>query len=156
MVAAAEVQSVQLRGRSVKPGFAPQRRVACAADSNSGEIGEIAPGLFIHEGASRTPEVTSDIDHPGAPPDPDPQEWPADGQSTRQAAISQRIHSVFVDAPSRDVTEVEEVCDRVLFLSRGRILLEGSPRASPRDHGKETLDDRFVSVAREPFSAGGG
>jgi ABC-2 type transport system ATP-binding protein len=29
---------------------------------------------------------------------------------------------------SHNMREVEEVCSRVLFLSRGRILLEGDPR----------------------------
>jgi ABC-2 type transport system ATP-binding protein len=53
---------------------------------------------------------------------------------------------------SHNMREVEEVCDRVLFLSRGRILLEGDPRALPRAHGQETLEDLFVAVAREPLA----
>ncbi len=53
---------------------------------------------------------------------------------------------------SHNMYEVEEVCDRVLFLSRGRILLEGDPRTLPRQHGRETLEDLFVAVAREPLS----
>src|SRR6186713_2956724 len=35
---------------------------------------------------------------------------------------------------SHNMYEVEEVCDRVLFLSRGRILLEGDPRSLPAEH----------------------
>jgi ABC-2 type transport system ATP-binding protein len=50
---------------------------------------------------------------------------------------------------SHNMYEVEEVCDRVLFLSAGRILLEGDPRALPAEHGVETLDDLFVAMARE-------
>jgi ABC-2 type transport system ATP-binding protein len=53
---------------------------------------------------------------------------------------------------SHNMYEVEEVCDRVLLLSRGRILLEGDPRALPRQHGKETLEDLFVAVARQPLA----
>jgi ABC-2 type transport system ATP-binding protein len=53
---------------------------------------------------------------------------------------------------SHNMHEVEEVCDRVLFLSRGRILLEGDPRSLPREHGKETLEELFIAVAREPLS----
>ena len=53
---------------------------------------------------------------------------------------------------SHNMTEVEQVCDRVLFLSRGRILLEGDPRLLPAEHEKETLDDLFIAVAREPLS----
>jgi ABC-2 type transport system ATP-binding protein len=57
---------------------------------------------------------------------------------------------------SHNMYEVEEVCDRVLFLSRGRILLEGDPKALPREHGKETLEELFISVAREPLTLGAG
>ena len=52
---------------------------------------------------------------------------------------------------SHNMHEVEEVCDRVLFLSRGKILLEGDPRSLPREHGKETLEELFIAVAREPL-----
>ncbi len=37
---------------------------------------------------------------------------------------------------SHNMYEVEEVCDRVLFLSHGKILLEGDPKTLPREHGK--------------------
>ena len=55
---------------------------------------------------------------------------------------------------SHNMYEVEEVCDRVLFLSRGRILLEGDPRTLPREHGRETLEELFITVAREPLTLG--
>jgi ABC-2 type transport system ATP-binding protein len=53
---------------------------------------------------------------------------------------------------SHNMHEVEEVCDRVLFLARGRILLEGDPKTLPATHGKKTLEDLFVTVAREPLT----
>ncbi len=53
---------------------------------------------------------------------------------------------------SHNMYEVEEVCDRVLFLSRGKILLEGDPKTLPREHGRATLEDLFIAVAREPLS----
>jgi len=52
---------------------------------------------------------------------------------------------------SHNMYEVEEVCDRVLFLSRGRILLEGNPKTLPEEHGKHTLEDLFIAIAREPL-----
>jgi ABC-2 type transport system ATP-binding protein len=55
---------------------------------------------------------------------------------------------------SHNMREVEDVCDRVLFLSRGRILLEGDPRTLPGEHGKATLEELFITVAREPLSLG--
>jgi ABC-2 type transport system ATP-binding protein len=53
---------------------------------------------------------------------------------------------------SHNMYEVEGVCDRVLFLSRGRILLEGNPKTLPREHGKTTLEELFISIAREPLA----
>jgi ABC-2 type transport system ATP-binding protein len=53
---------------------------------------------------------------------------------------------------SHNMREVEEVCDRVLFLSHGRILLEGDPRTLPGEHGRATLEDLFIAVAREPLA----
>jgi ABC-2 type transport system ATP-binding protein len=50
---------------------------------------------------------------------------------------------------SHNMYEVEGVCDRVLFLSHGRILLEGDPRILPAEHGKENLEELFIHVARE-------
>ncbi|MGE5322340.1 MAG: ABC transporter ATP-binding protein, partial [Actinomycetota bacterium] len=53
---------------------------------------------------------------------------------------------------SHNMYEVAEVCHRVLFLSRGKILLEGDPRMLPREHGKETLEELFIALAREPLA----
>ncbi len=53
---------------------------------------------------------------------------------------------------SHNMYEVEEVCDRVLFLSHGRILLEGDPKTLPGEHGKKTLEELFITVAREPLT----
>jgi len=50
---------------------------------------------------------------------------------------------------SHNMYEVEEVCDRVLFLSRGKIVLEGDPKRLPAEHGAASLDDLFVDVAHE-------
>jgi len=69
--------------------------------------------------------------------------------------------SRFVDAgqcgvlwTSHNMYEVEAVCDRVLFLSRGRIVLEGDPKTLPREHGAASLDDLFVAVAHEALHEG--
>lgn len=53
---------------------------------------------------------------------------------------------------SHNMYEVEEVCNRVLFLSRGKILLEGDPKTLPHEHGKDTLEELFITVAREPLT----
>jgi len=56
---------------------------------------------------------------------------------------------------SHNMYEVEEVCHRVLFLSHGRILLEGDPKSLPAEHGKQSLEELFIAVAREPLSLEG-
>ncbi len=53
---------------------------------------------------------------------------------------------------SHNMYEVSDVCDRVLFLSHGKVLLEGNPKTLPNEHGKETLEDLFVTIAREPLT----
>ena len=53
---------------------------------------------------------------------------------------------------SHNMIEVAEVCHRVLFLSKGKILLEGDPRTLPQEHNHPTLEDLFVAVAREPLT----
>lgn len=53
---------------------------------------------------------------------------------------------------SHNMYEVEDVCNRVLFLSHGRILLEGNPKTLPGEHGKKTLEELFIAVAREPLT----
>src|SRR5437588_12965792 len=53
---------------------------------------------------------------------------------------------------SHNMYEVEDVCHRVLFMSRGRIMLEGDPKTLPQDHGKSTLEQLFIAVAREPLT----
>jgi len=55
---------------------------------------------------------------------------------------------------THNMFEAAEVCNRVLFLSRGTILLAGDPRTLPGDHGCETLEDLFIAVAREPLVLG--
>ncbi len=56
---------------------------------------------------------------------------------------------------SHNMYEVAEVCDRVLFLSHGRILLAGDPRRLPAEHGKANLEELFITVAREPLTLEG-
>ena len=53
---------------------------------------------------------------------------------------------------SHNMREIEAVCDRVLFLSHGKILLEGNPKTLPGENGKKDLEELFITVAREPVS----
>ncbi len=53
---------------------------------------------------------------------------------------------------SHNMKEIEAVCDRVLFLSHGKVLLTGDPRRLPAEYGKKDLEELFIAVAREPLS----
>ena len=50
---------------------------------------------------------------------------------------------------SHNMYEVAAVCHRVLFISHGRIVLQGDPKTLPAEHGAASLDDLFVAVAHE-------
>jgi ABC-2 type transport system ATP-binding protein len=56
---------------------------------------------------------------------------------------------------SHNMYEVEEVCNRVLFVSHGKILLEGDPRTLPGEHGARSLEELFIRLAREPLHVNG-
>jgi ABC-2 type transport system ATP-binding protein len=55
---------------------------------------------------------------------------------------------------SHNMYEVEEVCDRVMFLAGGKVLLQGDPKQLPGEHGAASLDDLFVQVAHEALHGG--
>ncbi len=48
---------------------------------------------------------------------------------------------------SHNMAEVEAVCDRVLLLSHGRILLQGAPGELARAHGAPSLEALFLRLA---------
>jgi ABC-2 type transport system ATP-binding protein len=48
---------------------------------------------------------------------------------------------------SHNMYEVEDVCDRILFLAHGKIVLEGDPKTLPAAHGKANLEELFIDVA---------
>jgi len=54
---------------------------------------------------------------------------------------------------SHNMYEVEETCDRVLFVSHGKVLLEGDPKTLPHEHGAASLEELFIRLAREPLAA---
>jgi ABC-2 type transport system ATP-binding protein len=54
---------------------------------------------------------------------------------------------------SHNMHEVEKICDPVIFLSRGRIVAQGSPREVMAGGAADSLEDFFISLARQ--GAGG-
>jgi ABC-2 type transport system ATP-binding protein len=50
---------------------------------------------------------------------------------------------------SHNMREMEELCDRLVFLHQGRILFEGAPKQLLAERGVEDLEALFIEVARE-------
>lgn len=53
---------------------------------------------------------------------------------------------------SHNMQEVEAVCDRIFFISHGKIILEGNPRELPSQYNKPNLEELFVSIAKESLA----
>ena len=65
-----------------------------------------------------------------------------------------RISSMGILWTSHNMHEVSDVCSRVLFMSKGKILIEGDPKTLPASHGLSSLEELFIAVAREPLTLG--
>lgn len=49
---------------------------------------------------------------------------------------------------SHNMKDVQEVCDRILFLHKGRILAEGSPEEIMAQFSESSLEEVFIRIAR--------
>lgn len=47
---------------------------------------------------------------------------------------------------SHDMYEIEEVCDRIIFIKQGKIVLEGRPKELLRQNNKKNLEELFISI----------
>lgn len=52
---------------------------------------------------------------------------------------------------SHNMREVEAVSDRIIFLSRGRIMADDTPQNLKKRFGEEDLEEIFITIAREPI-----
>lgn len=49
---------------------------------------------------------------------------------------------------SHNMRDIEEVCDRVVFIARGRKIAEGTPRQIVEQFKQKSLEDVFIRIAR--------
>ena len=49
---------------------------------------------------------------------------------------------------SHNMQEVEQLCDRVIFLAKGRIVMQGSPAEIIKQSKRRSLEDLFIAIAR--------
>lgn len=60
----------------------------------------------------------------------------------------QKNRGVTILYTSHNMVEIEELCDRVIFLNAGRIVDDGSPGALIKKYGRKDLNDVFIKIAR--------
>ena len=60
----------------------------------------------------------------------------------------QKERGLTVVYTSHNMTDVEELCQRVLFLHKGKIIAQGTPQEILDQVGKETLEEVFIAIAR--------
>ncbi|MDR1145989.1 MAG: ABC transporter ATP-binding protein [Verrucomicrobiales bacterium] len=60
----------------------------------------------------------------------------------------QRERGIGMIYTSHNMRDVEEVCDRVLFMRRGKIFAEGTPRSIVEKFQEQSLESLFIKVAR--------
>jgi ABC-2 type transport system ATP-binding protein len=59
-----------------------------------------------------------------------------------------REKGVSVLYTSHNMDEVEEICDRVIFISKGKITDDGTPADLIKKYGHKDLNDVFLTIAR--------
>ncbi|MAF12007.1 ABC transporter ATP-binding protein [Candidatus Poribacteria bacterium] len=83
------------------------------------------------------------LDEPTASLDPDI----ADKVRTALGEI-QRERGVTMIYTSHNMQEVETMCDRVIFLSRGNIVAQGTPAEVLKSARSESMEEVFIAIAR--------
>lgn len=61
----------------------------------------------------------------------------------------QRERGITVLYTSHNMNEIEEICDRVIFLHHGRKMAEGSPREVIARFNQQSLEQVFIRIARD-------
>jgi ABC-2 type transport system ATP-binding protein len=67
-------------------------------------------------------------------------------QTLRELRAERGVSIVYT---SHNMQEVERLCDRVLFLSRGRAVASGTPRELMERAEQASLEDVFIRIARD-------
>ena len=83
------------------------------------------------------------LDEPTASLDPDTADW----VRTRLEQYRDRRGATMLIA-SHNMAEVERLCERVIFMKRGRIEDDDTPARLLERYGRDTLEEVFLDVAR--------
>jgi ABC-2 type transport system ATP-binding protein len=83
------------------------------------------------------------LDEPTASLDPDMAD-----KVRRILRTVQREKGISMLYTSHNMRDVEEVCDRALFMNKGRLIAEGTPGEIKAQFGEDSLERVFIRVAR--------
>jgi ABC-2 type transport system ATP-binding protein len=84
------------------------------------------------------------LDEPTASLDPEV------GAAVRSILVEEQAREGFtILLTSHNMTEVERLCRRVVFLARGRAVADGSPTEIAARYDREDLEGTFLSIAEE-------
>jgi ABC-2 type transport system ATP-binding protein len=83
------------------------------------------------------------LDEPTASLDPDTADW-----VRTRIEVYRRRRNATVLLASHNMAEVERLCDRVVFLDRGRVLMDATPDTLLAQYDRTHLEDVFLDVVR--------
>ena len=89
------------------------------------------------------------LDEPTASLDPDTADW-----VRGRLEACRRARGATILLASHNMAEVERLCGRVLMLKEGRIVDDGAPAELIARHGRSTLEEVFLDIARAPAREG--
>ena len=83
------------------------------------------------------------LDEPTASLDPDIAD-----KVRRFVRTRQRERGSAIIYTSHNMRDIEEVCDRIIFIHRGKVVTEGTPAEVVTRFQRESLEDVFIQIAR--------
>lgn len=84
------------------------------------------------------------LDEPTASLDPDIANY------IREFLLSERKqHKISILLTSHNMAEVEQVCDRVIFINHGKIIADDTPAKLAKSINKESLEEYFLHIAKK-------
>jgi ABC-2 type transport system ATP-binding protein len=60
----------------------------------------------------------------------------------------QKERNIAILYTSHNMKDIEEVCDRVIFLHKGKVVAEGTPKDIVERSAQTSLEDVFIKIAR--------
>lgn len=83
------------------------------------------------------------LDEPTASLDPDIAD-----KVRKTLRARQRDSGMAILYTSHNMRDIEQVCDRIVFLHEGRVVTQGTPAQVKEEFAKESLEDVFIQIVR--------